>query len=274
MIRRPHSTLAVVATLAIAVVACNGGSSGPVLTDPTAIVTAALKSTEAAKTVHLELTADGTATVPLPIAGAAGTPVNLTGTTASADVDLANGAARATFAMPSMLGLAGELIAVDGKAYIKTTLTGPLYQESAASGAPVDPSKARGMFDGLGDLLLKPGVVLVKGEDVACGSKQCYTVTADLDASALGPTASASIGGLPVDLSGATVKLTLRVEKDLPNHLAGVTAEITTPSNGTVKVELTASKWDETGLDHRPAGRPGQACFVRAGKVARPTMGG
>jgi hypothetical protein len=245
MIRRPNVILAVAALLTIAVGACNGGSSGPVLTDPTAIVTAALKSTEAAKTVHLELTADGTVSVPLPIAGAAGTPIDLTGTTASADVDLAKGAARATFAVPSMLGLAGELIAVDGKAYVKTTLTGPLYQETAASGAPVDPSKAGGMIDGLGDLVLTPGVVLVKGDDVACGSKQCYTVTADLDASKLGPTASGSIGGLPVDLAGATVKLTLHVEKDLPNHLAGVTAEITTPSNGKVTVDLTASKWDE-----------------------------
>ena len=245
MIRRSNLILAVAALLMIAVAACNGGTSGPVLTDPTAIVTAALKSTEAAKTVHLELTADGTLSVPLPIAGAAGTPIDLTGATASADVDLAKGAARATFSVPSMLGLAGELIAVDGKAYIKTTLTGPLYQETAAGGAPVDPSKAGGMIDGLGDLLLKQGVVLVKGDDVACGSKQCYTVSADLNAADLGPTASGSIGGLPVDLAGATVKLTLHVEKDLPNHLAGVTADITTPSNGNVKLDVTFSKWDE-----------------------------
>ena len=103
----------------------------------------------------------------------------------------------------------------------------------------------RGIIDNLGDLLLKQGVVLVKGDDVACGSKQCYTVTADLDPAKLAPTASGSIAGLPIDLTGATVKLTLHVEKDLPNHLAGVTADVTTPSNGTVKVDLTFSKWDE-----------------------------
>ena len=243
MTPRFPAVIVAAATLAIAVAACNGGASGPVLTDPTAIVTAALKSSEAAKTVHLELTADGTATVP--IAGAAGTPIDLTGTTASADVDLAKGAAKATFSVPSMLGFAGEVIAVDGKVYVKTTLTGPLYQTSAASGAPVDPSKAGGLINNLGDLLLKPGVKLVKGDDVACGSKQCYTVTADLTPADLGPTASSPIGGLPVDLAGATLKLTVRVEKDLPNHLAGVTAEITTASNGTVKLDLTASKWDE-----------------------------
>ena len=50
---------------------------------------------------------------------------------------------------------------------------------------------------------------------------------------------------MPIDLSGATVKLTLHVEKDLPNHLAGVTADVTTPSNGNATIDLTFSKWDE-----------------------------
>jgi hypothetical protein len=248
MNRRSVSILAI-ATVALAgvVSACNGVSSGPVLTDPTAIVTAALTSAEAAKSVHLELAATGTATVPLPIAGSAGTPIDLTGTTASADVDLTKSAAKVTFSVPTMLGLAGELIAVDGKLYVKTTLTGPQYQETDLGGAAPSPSHAPDMIDNLGDLLLKNGVVLVKGDDVACGSKQCYTVTADVDPAKVAPSASGSgsIAGLPIDLSGATVKLTLPVEKDLPNHLAGVTAEIGTSSNGSGKIDLTFSKWDE-----------------------------
>ena len=99
MIRRPASILAIasVFTLAVLVAACNGTSTGPVLTDPAAIVTAALTSAESAKSVHVELAASGTATVPLPIAGSSGTPIDLTGTTASADVDLANSAAKVTF---------------------------------------------------------------------------------------------------------------------------------------------------------------------------------
>jgi hypothetical protein len=241
MMRRPASILAVAAAfmLVALVAACNGASTGPVLTDPAAIVTAALTSAESAKSVHVELAASGTATVPLPIAGSSGTPIDLTGTTASADVDLANSAAKVTFAVPAMLGLAGEAIAVDGKLYLKTTM------DLGGPAASPSPSMAPGMIDNLGDVLLKEGVVLVKGDDAACGSKQCYTVTADLDPSKIAPTASASIAGLPIDLSGATVKLTLHVEKDLPNHLAGVTADVTTPSNGTAKVDLTFSKWDE-----------------------------
>lgn len=245
MTRRLPAILVLAATVAILVAACNGGSAGPALTDPKAIVTAALKSTEAAKSVHLDVAADGKATVSLPGSLGTGVPVNLTGTTASADVDLAKKAAKATFSVPALLGLAGEAIAVDGKTYLKTTVTGPLYQESAAGGGAVDPSNAGGMIGNLGDLLLKPGVALAKGDDVACGSRQCYTVTADLTAEALGTTGTGAIGGLPVDLTGATLKLTVRVEKDLPYHLAGVTAVISMPSDSSVTVELTASKWDE-----------------------------
>ena len=119
MTRPTASILAIAATLVLA--ACSGTSSGPVLTDPTAIVTAALTTAESAKSVHVELTASGTASVALPIAGSSGTPIDLTGTTASADVDLANSAAKVTFAVPTMLDLAGEIIAVDGKLYVKTS---------------------------------------------------------------------------------------------------------------------------------------------------------
>jgi hypothetical protein len=244
MIRRlPSLVLTLVATLAILVAACGGTTAGPALTDPTEILTAALRSTESAKSVHIDVAIDGKAAVALPGAGT-GAPVDLTGTTASADIDFTNRAAKATFSVPALFNFAGELIAVDGKSYLKTTLTGPLYQESASGQTPIDPTNTRGMIDNLGDLLLKAGVHLVKGEDVACGSKQCYTVSADLTAEDLGVTGSGAVSGFPVDLTGATLKLTVRVEKDLPYHLAGLTAVLTMPNQGTLTLELTASKWD------------------------------
>jgi len=245
MIRRLRATVLLVTTVAFLVAACNGTSSAPPLTDPTEIVTAALKSTEAAKSVHVDIAVDGKATVSMPGAGGLGLPVNLAGTTASADIDLAKSAAKATIAVPALLNFAAELIAVDGKVYTKTTLTGPLYQVSDASGAVVDPSDAKGMIDNLGDILLKEGVTLVKGEDVACGSKQCYTVSTDLTAEQLGTAGAGALSSLPVDLTGASLKLTVRVEKDLPHHLAGVTAVLTLPDGSAVTADLTASKWDE-----------------------------
>jgi hypothetical protein len=242
MIRRPRYLLLAATVAAVLVAACGTTPTGPALTDPKEIVTAALTATENAKSVHLAATVDGEATVALPIGGGTGTPLDLTGTTGSADVDFVKPAAHATFALKAGVTVNGEVIAVDGKTYLKTTATGPLYQESAAGASLFDPSLVGGLIDNLGDILLKPGLDLVKGADVACGSQQCYTVSAELTADDLGTTA---MTGLPVDLAGATLKLTIRVEKDLPYHLAGVTAVLTTPDSGDLTVDVTASKWDE-----------------------------
>jgi hypothetical protein len=246
MIRRLPAAVALAATVAILVSACGGGSTpGPALTDPTEIVTAALKSTEAAKSVHVDISVDGTATITLPGGIGAGTPVTLDGTTASADLDLDRPAGKATFSVPALLNFGGEVIAVDGKLYMKTTLTGPLYQESVAAGSPVDPSDAGGLIDNVGDLLLKEGIELAKGEDVACGSEQCYTVTTTLSPEDLGVSGEGTPANLPIDLAGASVKLTVAVEKDLPYHLAAATAVLTLADGNAVTMELTTSKWDE-----------------------------
>jgi hypothetical protein len=243
MIRRLPVILGLAASLAI--LACNSTPPGPALTDPTAIVTAALKSTEAAKTVHVDLAVDGTASINLGLGGTSGTPIDVSGTTASADIDFARPAAKATFAVKAGAQVSGELIAVDGTTYLKTSLTGPLYVASPAGAQPVDPSQINGVIDNLGDLLLKEGITLVKGDDVACGSKQCYTVSANLTAEQLGTTGLGSGTGLPIDLTGATLKLTVRVEKDLPYHLAGVAAILSMSDGSALTFELTASKWDE-----------------------------
>jgi LppX_LprAFG lipoprotein len=244
MIRRPKNALLAVVAGAFLAAACGTTPTGPALTDPREIVTAALTSTENAKSVHLAVAVDGEATVALPIGGGTATPLDLTGTTASADIDFIKPAAKATFALKAGLTVNGEVIAVDGKTYLKSTLTGPLYEESAGS-TPVDPSAVGGLIDNLGDLLLNPDLDLVKGDDIACGSKQCYTVSADVTAADLGTTGSGTLDGLPVNLAGASLKLTIRVEKDLPYHLAGVTAVLSQPDGGELTVDVTASKWDE-----------------------------
>jgi len=194
--------------------------------------------------VHLAATADGEATVALPVGGGTGTPLDVSGTTASADIDFVKPAARATFAIKAGVTLNGEVIAIDGKTYLKSGLTGPLYQESAGS-APIDAGVVRGLIDTIGDFLLKPGVPLVKGDDVACGSQQCYTVSADLTPADLGTTGTAALDRLPVDLAGATLKLTVRVEKDLPYRVAGVTGVLSQPDGNVLTIDVTASKWDE-----------------------------
>jgi hypothetical protein len=242
---RRISTATAFLVAAVLVAAC-GGSSAPTLTDPTAIVTAALTSTEAAKSVHLEATIDGTMTVAVPGAGGAAAPFKLDGTTAVADLDMAGAAAKVTFNAPALFNLAGELIVVDGKAYLKTTLQGDKYNViDLGQTLPVDPSNVGGLVDGLGDFLLKPGVDPVKGDDVACGSTQCYTVKADLTAEELAGLGVGSTAGLPVDLTGASLAVTVRVEKELPNHLAGLTLEVKSGEDNALTVDGILSRWDE-----------------------------
>jgi hypothetical protein len=245
--------LGLVAAFAVIATACNQTAPSPALTDPKAIVTAGLDAAQIAHTVHLDVRVDGSAKISLPGIGAAagsGTPVKLDGTTAAVDVDFDKPALHATFAVPSLFNLAGDVIAVDGKAYLKSTLTGPLYQVS--QGAPADPAGVRALLSGLETAIGQPGVVLTKGADTQCGSEQCYTVTTKLTAEQLGTT-SGSIAGLPVDLTGATIDLTVLVEQGDPNHIAELKAVITNADGTTLTIDALTSKWNEPVSISAPA---------------------
>ena len=228
---------------AMALINACGGSSAPELTDPTAIVTAALTSTDASSSVHVDATIDGEVPIAVPGLGGGG-PVDLTGTTAKADLDIAGSAAHATFLVPALFGLTGELIATGGKGYLKTTLTGDQYQVVDLSTLPVDLTDGHGLIDQLGDALLSGKLTLTKGADVACGSGQCYTVTADVTGEQLQSTLPGA--SLPIDLSTAQGTIEVTVEKAAPNHLHGVRIEATqaTGANPTV-IGLTFSDWDK-----------------------------
>ncbi len=84
--------------------------------------------------------------------------LDLADTTATADVDIAGGDARATFALPGIARVcAASCIAVDGTAYVKTTLTGPLYREvplgwRAPDRSRREPRHGASMLDGLARL--------------------------------------------------------------------------------------------------------------------------
>jgi hypothetical protein len=249
---RLGAPLAFLAAATVVLAACGGGPTLPALTDPKEIITAGLNSTEAAKTVHAELTADGSITADLfglatGSGGSTGTEISLAGTSASADVDMANGRAHATFAVPAMLNLNGDLIQVGETSYVKTSLTGPLYETyEATDELPVDPTNAAGIFDGLRDLLTTEGVNPVKGDDVDCAGTPCYAVTIDL-----GPEQLAALGaeeaipaGLPIDLGSASLALTVRVEKNT-YHLAGINAVLSFAEQGSVTADVAFSKWDQ-----------------------------
>jgi hypothetical protein len=266
---RPRSLAAVLATAAVllALAACNAAPSASVLTDPKAILTTAITNASQAKSVHVDATAAGS--LPISLAGGiGGAGLDLTGTTASADVDLANTAAHATFAAPGLLGLRGELIAVGGVTYLKTTLTGPLFKQqssgAAPSTSPAPSGAAAAMLQSLQEFLSKPGVDPTLAAEAPCGSGTCYTVEIDLTPAELqalqaGSGVELPTASLPVDLgdlADSGLHLTFHVAKDTLK-LAGLTAVVdmdasasaapgaSAPSTADVTVDLTFTKWDE-----------------------------
>ena len=82
MSRVPHARLTAFAALAVAASvalgACQAGPAAPTLTDPDAILAAAVTTTAAAKSVRIDATADGTVSLDLLGAGAPST-IELTG---------------------------------------------------------------------------------------------------------------------------------------------------------------------------------------------------
>ena len=229
-------TLTIVAALALG--ACN---SAPALSDPTEILTKAIDAFQDAKTVHLAATLDGTFTMDL--TGQGGGAMELTGTTLTGDVDIEHTKAKLTFAVPALLGLSGEVIAIDNASYVKTSLTGEKYQKSETTDSlPVDPSNPDATIAEIKTFLEKPEISPTKGDDVDCNGEKCYSVTIELTAAELAslssPDPSASTD------PGTGVNLTILVEKD-SLKLHKVTATVAMGATGNLTVVLTFTDWDK-----------------------------
>jgi hypothetical protein len=242
--RRRSGALGLLAGVAILVIAC-GGPSLPALTDPNEIVTAALTSTEGAKSVHVEVTLDGSIDADLTGSGT-GTSIPLTGTTASADVDMAGGKAHATVAVPALLNFNADLIQIGETTYVRTSLGGPRYETMEATDElPVDPTDAAGIFDDISDILSAEGVDPVKGDDVDCGGKQCYTVMIELTSDELATLGTGEVTDLlPLDVGAASLAFTIRVEKDT-YRLAGINTVASLGEGGSLTLDVAFSRWDE-----------------------------
>lgn len=250
--------LPVLATLAasLVVAACGGAPATPTLTDPVEILAESVAAVQDATSVTVDAALDGTIAVDLTGSGSP-QPFPLDGASASATVDLAEGDVRATFVVPSFLNLAGELIQVGDVSWLRTSMTGPLYQRQDAGGAlPVDPDELTGAdLDLLRDTLAMPELAPVKGDDVDCGPGRCYTVVIELT-----PEEMASLGvgqapgDLPADLSAATVTISVVVDHRtlLP---AGLELVMDLGAEGSATVDLTFSGWNEpVAIEPPPAG--------------------
>jgi hypothetical protein len=242
---RLASAFNLLAAASIVVGAC--GNAAPALTDPKEIVTAAVRTAQSARSVHVEMTLEGSISADLTGAGGPASAISLRGTTGSANVDIASGSAHATFSVPALLGLTGDLIEVGNTLYYKTSLGPDQYRVlKAADVLPVNPTDTRSLMDEVGGLLSRDGVDPVKGDDVACGSTQCYAVKIELtpdELNALGADGLAA-SALPIDVGAASLSITIRVEKDT-NRLAGIAATVALGEQGSLTFDLAMSGWDQ-----------------------------
>jgi hypothetical protein len=239
---------------ALALGACQQQAN--LLTDPNAILAAAASTTAAATSVHVDLTADGPIEFD-PFGTGAGAAINLRGTTAAADIDLAADKMRATFSSPNLMNISGELIALDRRTYFKSTLTGPDYLASSIPDLnPASPAPTGNPLGGIADLLGRADLNPVKGDDVPCAGGTCYSVivhltAADLAALGGGPSGGGAIPSAPVipgiplpNIADATADLAIQVEQT-STRLVGIDGTVHLGDMGDPHLVATFTKWNE-----------------------------
>jgi len=233
MNRRTLAPFAAVLIAALVLAAC--GNAGPTISDPREIVTKAVAAMQAAKSVHVEATVDGTLKPGIlggPVAG----DLTLAGTTLSGYVDFTARNVHLAAAVPAMLGLTADVIVVGADTWTRISLTGTKYAKSATGATtPADPAN---VIVELKSFLDRPEVKPARKDDVSCGSKSCYVVEIDLAAAQLKTLAPG------LDLGDATVTLWMQVEKDTL-HPASLEATARGSTVGNLSLKVAFSGWDK-----------------------------
>ena len=225
-------TLLVVAALVLG--ACGAGT--PAITDPKEILTKAVAAMQEAKSVHLEVTVEGTLTADLIGAGQA-SEMSLAGTSLTADLDLANDNAHITAVVPAFLGLTADIIVVGSDTYTKISLAGDKYEKSTTDpGESTDPNA---VLKEIADFLDKPEVAPTKKDDATCGSRSCYQVVINLTADDLKTLMPDQ------DIGDATVVATIFVEKDTLRPVSA-TVTISGATVGELTLKIAMSEWDKS----------------------------
>jgi hypothetical protein len=244
MLKRLATLVAIVAVIAGA---CGGGSSAPALTDPKDILAKSIAALQGVKTFHMHVDLSGSFKADLTGSGTA-SPLDLAGTTADIDVDVANKLARVTASAPALLGVTLDVIVIGQDTYTKVSLLGPKYQKSTtsadssaapggASGAPTDPTQVLNEVKAALDKLATP---LVKGADEKCDDQDCYKVTVTMTAADLAGAGEAL--GSSVTGSG-TVDVWVRKNDLIP---AKAVATLSAGDQGSLTITLALSKVNGT----------------------------
>lgn len=123
--------------VAVVVAGCgNGGSpAASPITDANVLITQSALSLQNVKSIHFDVTVDGSVSSSALGASSLGTSgsIKLDGTTLSGDMDIQSQAYHITMSMPTLMGMTADIIQVGGSMYTKISLTGDKYTKTAAT---------------------------------------------------------------------------------------------------------------------------------------------
>jgi hypothetical protein len=240
MLRR---LLFLTAGAALALGACSSSTpSAATISDPKAIVSQSVLSMKDVKNFHFLAAVSGTINVNLTGSGA-GSTLDLKGTTAEGDADLAGKNYHVAFSAPALFGISGDVIVIGDTTYTKISIISDKYTKSTAgasdpvASAATDPQT---IVDDVNKALSQPGVTPTLVGNEPCGDQTCYHVSIKLSSSDLqGAIGSAA----PSALSGLTGNATVDVwseTNDLRPVKIVIAADLGTQGNLSVTVTLSA----------------------------------
>jgi len=225
--------------LLVLLAAC--GNSSPTPADPRVLVRQGVEATLTAGTFHLSVALDGTLKP-----GDTGAALSLDGTTVEADVDVAATATHATFGVPPLLGLSGEVIVIGADAYLQSSLTGPNWVHTRVAagdtlGPLTNPAAALGTVEGLLDT---GGVELVTRELTDCDGAPFRHVEMAIPAQQLSGLAALSGGLIPPGTLADGLVLDLYLHEST-GRLVEVSTRIDSATTGTLSLRAVIGSFGE-----------------------------
>lgn len=231
---RKLTPLALVSLFALA--AC-GSQGAERIEDPEEILAQSIEAMAGVDSVHFVLALDGDVSM-----AEMGGEMSLDGTEVEGSIAMDGSAAQLSFAVPAFLGMSGEMRLIGEEAFIRTSMTGPLWMRQPVTEGGDDPLAQAGdpqeAIAGLEEFLAEDGVTLEKLDDVECGEGTCYqlrlTIAPELLAEQAGEEGAEVLG--PVAEEGLSVDLQIDVDT---HHLIGASTSFADPEMGSIDLSLT-----------------------------------
>lgn len=245
---------------AIAAAGCGNSSATPtqpLLSDPNEIVSRSIAQLATETTVHLDGTVNGTvdagsisALVGFGTGGLSGN-IKLDNASLSGDVDIPKQAAKLSATFPTLFGLSGEAILVDGYSYIRFGTSSTKYTKSKVSASLLMPSAApdatlsiAGALGQLKTLIGSRGVTATLLERESVSGRDAYHVTVGVPAELLnggvGAVGGAAASGVTLDL--ARIDYWVYVDSLQPARLH---LKVSSTTLGNIELTVTLTKYGQ-----------------------------